>query len=138
LTLKIEAGEPAPPSQGGVSPWQGLSGAGVVVGEYLFGVAIEHHLSEGLGALRVVPLTRLAELPGHERALFCAILGIDNPAQLPVINRGDEDDDDDQGVPVTLVRDLKNLLKLSQMGLLGAGELKALRITAVKEAKGWR
>src|SRR5262249_3697290 len=63
LTLKIEAAEPSPASEPGGSPWQGLSGAGVVADELLFGIAVEHRLAEGLGALRVVPLTRLAEVP---------------------------------------------------------------------------
>jgi hypothetical protein len=134
LTLKIEAGEPATPSLKGGSPWEGLSGAGVVVGEHLLGVAIEHHLAEGMGALRVVPLTRLADLPGPERALFCAILSIDDPTDLPVIDhKADEDE-----FSAALLRDLKDLLKLSELGLLGPGELKTLRITAVKEAKGWK
>lgn len=136
LTLKIEAGAPAPPAAPGTSPWEGLSGAGVVAGEHLLGIAIEHHIAEGLSALRVMPLTRLAELPAPERTLFCAILGIDDVAALPIVESAAAADDDEP--PAELVAELKRLLKLNTMGLIGPSELKALRIKAYKEAKGWR
>jgi hypothetical protein len=152
LTLKVETGWPATPSQAGSSPWEGLSGAGVIVGELLIGIAIEHHLAEGLGALRVMPLTRLADLPNPDlpnpdlpnpdlpnpdQALFCAVLGIDEPDQLPMVGREGEGESEKEG-PATLVDDLEELFKLGERGLLGPGELKSLRITAVKVAKGWR
>jgi hypothetical protein len=135
LTLKIEYGEPAAPGEGEGSPWEGLSGAGVVVGDYLLGVAIEHHAAEGLSSLRVVPLTQLTQVEESERVVFCAVLGIDDPEQLPVVGLGDSAGDE---VPAALVSELRQLTELSEAGLLGPGELKTLRITAVKEAKGWR
>jgi len=133
LTLKIEAGEPAPPSPSGDSPWQGLSGAGVVVGSALVGVVIEHHLAEGLGALRIVPLTKLQELGGVERAHFCAILGIEDPEQLPIVGDPEEGDE----VLKRIVGDLHDLITLSEQGLLSPVELSALKMKAVEKGKGW-
>jgi acetyl esterase/lipase/tetratricopeptide (TPR) repeat protein len=75
LTLKINFGLPDLPHDVIESPWQGLSGAGVIVGDHLLGIAVEHRLKEGAGSLRVVPFTRLLDAPEGDR--FCAILEVD-------------------------------------------------------------
>jgi hypothetical protein len=133
LTLKLESGEPAPVATAQGSPWEGLSGAGVIVGDLLLGIAIEHHTAEGLGALRFVPFTRLAELPQAERLLFCSILGIGDPARLPAINRPPTEVE----LPSPLEINLKEITLLEAQGLFPRGEAKALRILAYKKAKGW-
>lgn len=133
LTLKLESGEPAPVPTAQGSPWEGLSGAGVIVGDLLLGVAIEHHPAEGLGALRFVPFTRLAELPEVDRLLFSTILGIDDPLKLPAINY----EPDKEALPSPVENDLKEITRLEAQGLLLRSEAKALRMLAYKKAKGW-
>lgn len=138
LTFKVEAGEPAEPSKGGSSPWEGLSGAGVLMGEYLLGIVVEHHLSEGLGALRVTPLSRVFEIPPPEGAVFRAILGLDAPDQLVVITTAmHEEGADDDPVLSEIIKDLQEVMTLGRRGLLTPAEVSALKISAYKEAKGW-
>jgi hypothetical protein len=138
LTLKVEAGEPAPPSSGGSSPWEGLSGAGVFVQEYLFGIVIEHHLAEGLGALRLIPLSRVLDLPSPDGAMFRAILGLDQLAQLELIGAITNLEDEDDPALSDIVKELQQVIDVGQRGLLTPAEVSALKITAYKEAKGWR
>lgn len=137
LTLKIEAGEPAPPPTRGVSPWEGLSGAGVFVGEHLLGIVIEHHRSEGLGALRLMPISRIFELPMPDGAMFRAILGLNGIEQLELVGPKLAENEDDP-VLAEIVKDLQQVMSLGQRGLLTPAEVSALKITAYKEAKGWR
>jgi hypothetical protein len=84
LTLKVE-NEPAPAFGVSGSPWEGLSGGGVVVADHLIGVVTEHYLAEGLSSLRVAPLTRIADMPAADRGRFCAILEIGDVAELPIV-----------------------------------------------------
>ena len=95
LTLKVE-NEPASVAAG--SPWEGLSGGGVVVDQHLIGVVIEHYLAEGQSSLRVAPLTRIADLPPADRDRFRTILEIGDPRELPPVG--------------TTVRDDRRLLKV--------------------------
>jgi CHAT domain-containing protein/tetratricopeptide (TPR) repeat protein len=87
LILKLEAGQP-PPLEAAVSPWAGLSGAGVLVADRLIGVVIEHRLSEGLGSLTVRALGDLESLPARARAEFCISLGVADLEGLPIVNPG--------------------------------------------------
>ncbi len=129
LVLKIEDLGPAAVQEG--SPWEGLSGAAVLVGERLLGVVIEHRLAEGLGALHFVPFSALATLQEREQALFCAVLGILNLGNLPRANKAPAVRND------ALIRDLEELRDLERQGYLDPGEARALRIEAVKYFKGW-
>jgi hypothetical protein len=138
LTLKVEAGEPAPLSSGGSSPWEGLSGAGVFVHEYLFGIVVEHHLAEGLGALRLIPLSRILDLPPPDGAMFRAILGLDHPGQLDLIGVIADVESGDDPVLSDIINDLQEVIDVGRRGLLTAAEVSALKITAYKEAKGWK
>lgn len=132
LTLKLEYGEPAPVATIDGSPWEGLSGAGVMTGERLIGVVIEHHPAEGLGSLRFVPFTKLSMLPEADCLLFCALLGIGDPMELPPVN-----------ISPVLVQQpaaaaaLMEISQLESQGLLLRSEARTLRILAYKKAKGW-
>lgn len=137
LTLRLEGGLPAPPQPGVKSPWQGLSGAGVFVQGQLLGVVTEHRLTEGLGALQVKPLTCLLDLPDPEGALFRAILDLHDPAAL-ILVADDAHPESDDPVLMDIVRELHQLMSLGRQGLLTPAEVSALKMTAYKEAKGWR
>ena len=56
------------------SQWSGMSGAPVVVGEYLVGVVSEHAPREGASAITVTPLSQLDPDPGRSWS------GVPNPA----------------------------------------------------------
>jgi hypothetical protein len=132
LTLKLESGEPAPLVSAAGSPWEGLSGAGVVAGDYLLGIAIEHHPAEGLGSLRFVPFTRIAELPEEEGVLLRVALNIGDPNCLPLVNAPPKDEPN----PL-VVHDMKEINALVAQGLLTATEASTLRIQAYQKFKGW-
>jgi hypothetical protein len=137
LTLKVEAGIPAQPLAQGASPWEGLSGAGVVADEYLVGVVVEHHLAEGLGSLTLVPLARVLDIAGVDGALFRAILGIGDLEEIEIIGVSNPEDGDDP-ILIGIIKDLKEVMTLGRAGLLSPSEVSALKLTAYKEAKGWR
>ena len=61
------------------SPWGGMSGAGVVVGDVLIGVVRSHNLAAGGQSLTVTPLTAIESLPGDLRQRFRDALGITGP-----------------------------------------------------------
>lgn len=138
LTLKLEAGEPAPPAPGANTPWEGLSGSGVFVGEYLLAVVVEHHPSEGMGSLRLIPLSRVVDLPGPDGLLLRAILGLDDLQQLEVVRADGQEDNEDDPALSAIVKSLQEVIKLGELGLLNPTEVSALKITAYKEAKGWK
>jgi hypothetical protein len=138
LTLKLEAGEPAPPAPGANTPWEGLSGAGVFVGEYLLAVVVEHHPSEGVGSLRLIPLSRIVDVPGIDGVLLRAILGLDDLQQLEVTRADGQKDNKDDPALIAIVKGLQEVIKLGELGLLSPSEVSALKITAYKEAKGWK
>jgi hypothetical protein len=132
LTLKLEAGEPAPVPTAEGSPWEGLSGAGVIVREALLGIAIEHCPAEGLGSIRFVPFTQLSTLVPGKRALFCALLDIVDPDTLPPVNSASL-----ANVRPDVAADLIEITRLEEQGLLLRVEARNLRILAYKKAKGW-
>jgi hypothetical protein len=138
LTLKLEAGEPASPAPGANTPWEGLSGSGVFVGEYLLAVVVEHHPSEGMGSLRLMPLSRVVDLPGPDGLLLRAILGLDDLQQLEVVRADGQEDNEDDPALSTIVKSLQEVIKLGELGLLNPAEVSTLKITAYKEAKGWK
>ena len=79
-TLELTVAPPGPDPDPTVSPWQGMSGAAVWVGDQIVGVISEHHRSDGLGRLAAArldvgldrldsagkaQLRELVELPEH-------------------------------------------------------------------------
>jgi hypothetical protein len=79
-TLELTVAPPGPDPDPTLSPWQGMSGAAVWVGDEIVGVVSEHHRSDGLGRLAAARLDRgldgldpagkaqlrtLVELPEH-------------------------------------------------------------------------
>ncbi|WP_412543208.1 trypsin-like peptidase domain-containing protein [Longispora sp. K20-0274] len=83
LTLHVDRYPPLDGQAAGVSPYQGMSGAALVVGDQVLGVVASHVRVEG-HALEVVPLTRL-----RDRADWAEALGIDLRA-LPRAVEADE------------------------------------------------
>jgi hypothetical protein len=138
LTLKLEAGEPASSAPEANTPWEGLSGSGVFVGEYLLAVVVEHHPSEGMGSLRLMPLSRVVDVPGPDGLLLRAILGVDDLQQLEVVRADGQEDNEDAPALAAIVKSLQEVIRLGELGLLNPTEVSALKITAYKEAKGWR
>jgi hypothetical protein len=67
------------------SPWGGMSGAGVAVGDLVIGVVRSCNLAAGGQSLTVTPLTALDRLPPSLRRRFCDVLGIKDPARLIVL-----------------------------------------------------
>jgi ABC-type uncharacterized transport system permease subunit len=133
LVLKLEAGEPAAGDNGSASPWAGMSGAGVFVGDYLLGVVIEHHMADGLGALHFAPLTLIESLPVSRATVFSAVLGIADWGALVVANTAPALD----GIDAALVQDLTEIRELLKQGLLESPDATTLRIMAMKKFKGY-
>ncbi|MCX3063558.1 trypsin-like peptidase domain-containing protein [Streptomyces beihaiensis] len=81
LTVTEAGADPDPDA----SPWAGMSGAAVWVGDRVVGVVAEHHRAEGPGRLAAVrldhALRRIAEGP---RAELARLLGILDPESLPL------------------------------------------------------
>lgn len=132
LVLKLENG--VPEALLAESPWAGMSGAGVFVGDALLGVVIEHHPGDGLGALHFAPLTSIESLNQTSSAVFCAVLGITNWASLVVANPLPSEDVTDP----ELIKSLREIKELLNQGLLEASDAKTLRIVAMKTFKGWK
>lgn len=134
FVLKLEGGEPSGIAHDPTgSPWEGLSGGAVVYGEFLVGVAVEHRLAEGLGALHFVPFIRLSELPRHEQGTFLAVLGIADVDGLPAVNAVAKVAD----IPEELLESLHQIEALVKQGYLDTSEASTLKITAFKVSKGW-
>lgn len=68
------------------SPWGGMSGAVVTVGDVVIGVVRSHNLAAGSQSLTVTPLTALGELPEALRRRFWDALGVEDPARLVVVS----------------------------------------------------
>ncbi|MFC7220133.1 trypsin-like peptidase domain-containing protein [Streptomyces polyrhachis] len=66
------------------SPWSGMSGAAVWVGEHIIGVVAEHHRAEGLNRLTAVRLDHaLRGLPPTDRTALARLLDLTDPIALP-------------------------------------------------------
>lgn len=76
-TLEITVPSPERDPDPTVSPWEGMSGAAVWVGDRIVGVIAEHHRADGLGRLAAARLNRTLEGFNLERrAELRALLGL--------------------------------------------------------------
>ncbi len=81
-TLEVTVPPPERDPDPEVSPWEGMSGAAVWVGDRIVGVIAEHHRSDGLGRLAAARLDRALEgLDPSRRAELGAL--IDLPDVVP-------------------------------------------------------
>lgn len=81
-TLEVTVTAPGRDPDPAVSPWEGMSGAAVWVGDRIVGVIAKHHRLDGLGRLAAARLDRaLANLDPGRRAELRALLGL--PEVLP-------------------------------------------------------
>jgi hypothetical protein len=131
LVLKLESGLPNTLPSG--SPWEGMSGAGVFIGDALLGIVIEHHPGDGLGALHFVPLTSIESLTSTSGAVFCAVLNVASWVPLDAVHSASNT----HAINPALMQDLKEIQQLLNQGLLEAPDAKTLRIVAMKKFKGW-
>lgn len=136
MVLKLEGGEPTEITKedgGPGSPWEGLSGGAVTVGDLLVGIATRHRTLEGQGSITFTPLTRITdELQPPERLLLTAILALEAMEDVTSspMNGADQ--------PLTeLEQVLGELADLERKGLLKPPEAGALRVKAVTSIKGW-
>ena len=93
LTVTVEPPQPLPGAGIALSdsPWAGMSGAPVVVGDRLLGVVAEHAPRAGQSTITVVPLTALETDPQHpgwgvgvrHPRDWWRQFGVDGPAALP-------------------------------------------------------
>jgi hypothetical protein len=67
------------------SPWGGMSGAGVVAGDFVIGVIRSHNLAAGGQSLTVTPLTAIDGLPYEQRERFWSALGVVEPSVMPTV-----------------------------------------------------
>lgn len=67
------------------TPWGGMSGAAVVVGNVVIGVVRSHNLAAGGQSLTVTPLTAIDGLPQESRRRLWDALGVADPAGLPIL-----------------------------------------------------
>ncbi|GAA4459754.1 S1 family peptidase [Phytohabitans houttuyneae] len=84
--LRIDVGGSPPATTGPGSPWQGFSGAPVLVDGHLAAVVTTHGLSEGPGALIAIPLTALDG--AAEADQWWSALGVTRSASLSVVRPG--------------------------------------------------
>lgn len=76
-TLEVTVPPPEPRSGSRVSPWEGMSGAAVWVGDRIVGVIAKHHRSDGLGRLAAARLDlALAGLDQRRRAELRTLLAL--------------------------------------------------------------
>ncbi|MEV0132777.1 trypsin-like peptidase domain-containing protein [Dactylosporangium sp. NPDC050688] len=81
-TLQVTVAPPAA-DPAGVSPWEGMSGAPVFVGDRLIGVVTHHHPREGLNRLTAARIDRcLDALDTSAATAFAAALGLATPDDL--------------------------------------------------------
>jgi Trypsin-like peptidase domain len=81
-TLEVTVPPPERDPDPDVSPWEGMSGAAVWIGDRIVGVIAKHHRSDGLGRLAAARLDlALAELDQGRRAELRTLL--DLPGVLP-------------------------------------------------------
>ncbi len=133
FVLKLTEGIPGDPiGSASGSPWAGLSGAGVFVGEVLVGIAIEHDSKDGLGVIRFQPVW--LDVHDYHPTLYAA-LAVNSDTDFVIINA-------EHLTPSILNEQLTdNLLEINQLeagGLLKESDAGTLRIIAYERAKGWR
>ncbi|HSV65025.1 MAG TPA: trypsin-like peptidase domain-containing protein [Mycobacteriales bacterium] len=76
-TLEVTVPPPAPDPDPAVSPWEGMSGATVWVGDHIVGVLAKHHPNDGLSRLAAARVGRcLDRLAADERARLGELLGL--------------------------------------------------------------
>ena len=76
-TLELTVAPPGPDPDPTRSPWQGMSGAAVLVGDEIVGVISEHHRSDGLGRLAAARIDRgLDRLDAGSKAELRALVGL--------------------------------------------------------------
>nr|WP_166682681.1 trypsin-like peptidase domain-containing protein [Streptomyces sp. 846.5] len=69
-----------------LSPWAGMSGAALWVGDRIVGVVAEHHRHEGLGRLSAVRLdAALAKMDGGTRSWLLTLLSLPQGTRLPLV-----------------------------------------------------
>ena len=68
-----------------ISPWGGMSGAGVVASGMVVGVVRSHNLAAGGQSLTITPLSALDLLPPSRLRQFWDALGIDHTGALPTL-----------------------------------------------------
>ncbi|MEU8158778.1 trypsin-like peptidase domain-containing protein [Micromonospora parva] len=82
-TLQINVAPPAVDPEQGRSPWEGMSGGPVFVGDRLIAVVTQHHWREGLNRLTAIPLvTWLDRIIGTERAEVLGGMGLKQDESL--------------------------------------------------------
>jgi tetratricopeptide (TPR) repeat protein len=65
------------------TPWSGMSGAGVIAGNFVIGVVRSHNIAAGAQSLTVTPLTAIENLPEEKQQGFWKALGVVSPRALP-------------------------------------------------------
>lgn len=141
FVLKVTSGLPEHTSDGGDSPWAGLSGAVVLCAESLLGIVIEHHPAEGLGALHFVPFAGLFDLPFGDQVKMTAALGMGALEDLTVLGAPPAPEVDglspeDQAM-TELLKDLEQVRLLEAKGLMAPSVAQQVQYTAFMRAKGW-
>ncbi|WP_167604388.1 serine protease [Micromonospora auratinigra] len=94
LRIDVNGSPPAP--DGHDSPWEGFSGAPVIVDGRLVGVVTIHGTPEGPTALTAIPLTLVEAVPGQPRwgrgvddpDAWWAALGLRHPGDLDIVRPG--------------------------------------------------
>ena len=77
LAVYLDDPPPAVPDSAGLSPWEGMSGAAVWVGNRIIAVVAEHHASEGAGRLTARRIDRAYErLPEWDLDRLVTWLGL--------------------------------------------------------------
>ena len=72
-------------SETALSPWGGMSGAVVVVGNLVVGVVRSYNIAAGGQSLTLTPVTAVDHMPGEVRQRFWDALGVADPARLPML-----------------------------------------------------
>src|SRR5262249_47803461 len=117
LTFKVEAGEPAP-QVGDGSPGEGFSGAGVFARERLLAIVTSHYLSEGLGSLRLMPLSRVIDLADDNGVMLRAILAFSDLQELDLVTPSTQFENEDDPVLEAIMRDVDQLMRAREMGVI--------------------
>jgi hypothetical protein len=108
------------------SPWAGMSGAAVVVGDVVIGVIHSHNRAGGDRSLTVTPLTALKLLGQRERQVFCDALGLRTIDDLTDLN-GDDNRIRQAAVPAVRTQEFCSEVrdhyekKLAKLGLSAPG-----------------
>ena len=88
-TFQVTVAQPAPDPEGpATSPWEGMSGGPVFLGDRLIGVIVEQYRREGLGRLTAARLERsLAAVPDPLRTEVLGRLGLRSMADIAEVPR---------------------------------------------------